>query len=408
MRPACHAPEEIRGSRPGPRIRPYRRNSDIDLWGRRDGQALGGHDADVVLPTVAELLEILPEGWTVIPGLHDLVPELAEADQVVVGPGGVFVVVAPEWVGPFGVEDGVVVANGVTREQETEACLDTAVAVADLSPAPTREWIVPVLCVTERGAALEWAMEARVCSLAKPRRRRSSERTGRCRPPSHVKHARHTSCRPPGCRSPSPVVTPRGRGPEPIAARPEPRCRSPWPEQPEPAPEPLRRRTDRRAGAEPTPSPRAAPGGRPRRPPPRSSPRRRWPPTRGARECTPAKAEQQGPRRRSQASADQVAWSPCSSPPRWSGCWASTRPHHPGRARCPRPAQRCADLCAGRERVGRPDADADQADPGPQDRQARQAAQQGGPGQGPQAGRDPCQAAGRQAGLRTGSRAATC
>ena len=201
---------------------------------------MGKHSADTTLssrlPTVAELLEILPDGWTVIPGLHDLVPELAEADQVVVGPGGVFVVVAPEWVGPFGVEDGVVVANGVTREQETEGCLDTAVAVATVA-GTYAEWIVPVLCVTSEELLLEWAMEARICSLASLVDALTEAPV--VLPPSHVKHATHVlqTARLP---QPEPVVTPPSR-PEPIAARPEP---EPEPVAEQPAPVPAAASTD--------------------------------------------------------------------------------------------------------------------------------------------------------------------
>ena len=201
---------------------------------------MGKHSADTTLtsslPTVAELLEILPEGWTVIPGLHDLVPELAEADQVVVGPGGVFVVVAPEWVGPFGVEDGVVVANGVTREQETEGCLDTAVAVATVA-GTYAEWIVPVLCVTSEELLLEWAMEARICSLASLVDALTEAPV--VLPPSHVKHATHV-LQTAGLPQPEPVVTPPSR-PEPIAARPEP---APEPVAEQPAPVPAAASTD--------------------------------------------------------------------------------------------------------------------------------------------------------------------
>jgi hypothetical protein len=193
---------------------------------------MGKHSADTTLssrpPTVAELVEILPDGWTVIPGLHDLVPELAEADRVVVGPGGVFVVVAPEWVGPFGVEDDVVVANGVTREQETEACLDTAVAVATVA-GTYAEWIVPVLCVTSEEPLLEWAMETRICSLASL----VDALTGApvVLPPSHVKHATHV-LQTAGAPQPEPVVPPPWR-PEPKAALPEP---APVAKQPAPRP----------------------------------------------------------------------------------------------------------------------------------------------------------------------------
>jgi hypothetical protein len=204
---------------------------------------MGKHSADTTLPsglpTVAELLEILPDGWTVIPGLHDLVPELAEADQVVVGPGGVFVVVAPEWVGPFRVEDGVVVANGVTRERETEACLDTAVAVATVA-GTYAEWIVPVLCVTTEELLLEWAMEARICSLASLLDALTEAPV--VLPPSHVKHATHV-LQTAGAPQPEPVATPLWR-PEPEAALPEPA-----PDAEQPAPQPAPASTDTTAEA---------------------------------------------------------------------------------------------------------------------------------------------------------------
>ncbi len=216
---------------------------------------MGKHSADTTLssrlPTVAELLEILPDGWTVIPGLHDLVPELAEADQVVVGPGGVFVVVAPEWVGPFGVEDGVLVANGVTRERETEACLDAAVAVATVA-GTYAEWIVPVLCVTSEELLLEWAMEARICSLASLVDALTEAPV--VLPPSHVKHATHV-LQTAGAPQPEPVVTPPWR-PEPEAALPEP---EPEPVAKQPAPVPAAAPTD------PTDEPAEAASARSRR-----------------------------------------------------------------------------------------------------------------------------------------------
>ena len=195
---------------------------------------MGKHSADTTLssrlPTVAELLGILPDGWSVIPGLHDLVPELAEADQVVVGPGGVFVIVAPEWVGPFRVEDGVLVANGVTRERETEACLDTAVAVATVA-GTYAEWIVPMLCVTSEELLREWAMEARICSLASLIDALTEAPV--VLPPSHVKHATHV-LQTAGVPQPEPVVTPSLR-PEPEVALPEP---EPEPVAKQPAPVP--------------------------------------------------------------------------------------------------------------------------------------------------------------------------
>lgn len=201
---------------------------------------MGKHSADTTLssrlPTVAELLEILPDGWTMIPGLHDLVPELAEADQVVVGPGGVFVVVAPEWVGPFGVEGGVLIANGVTRERETEACLDTAVAVATVA-GTYAEWIVPVLCVTSEELLLDWAMEARICSLASLVDALTEAPV--VLPPSHVKHATHV-LQTAGVPQPEPVVPPPLRpAPEPVARQPEPVA-----EQPAPAPVPAAASTE--------------------------------------------------------------------------------------------------------------------------------------------------------------------
>jgi hypothetical protein len=193
---------------------------------------MGKHSADTTLssrlPTVAELLEILPDGWTVIPGLHDRVPELAEADQVVVGPGGVFVIVAHEWVGPFGVEDGVLVANGVTRERETEACLDTAVAVAAVA-GTYAEWIVPVVCVTSDELLQEWAMEARICSLASLVDALTAAPV--VLPSSHVKHATHVLTTG-GLPQPEPIVTLPPR-PQPQAAAPEPQ---PAAKPPAPAP----------------------------------------------------------------------------------------------------------------------------------------------------------------------------
>lgn len=211
---------------------------------------MGKHSADTTLssrlPTVAELLEILPDGWAMVPGLHDLVPELAEADQVVVGPGGVFVVVAPEWVGPFGVEGGVLVANGVTREREAEACLDTAVAVATVA-GTYAEWIVPVLCVTSEEPLLDWAMEARICSLASLVDALTEAPV--VLPPSHVKHAAHV-LQTAGVSQPEPVVAPPLRpAPEPVARQPEP---EPVAEQPAPAPVPAAASTETTDGpAEP-------------------------------------------------------------------------------------------------------------------------------------------------------------
>ena len=50
---------------------------------------MGKHSADTTLssrlPTVGELLEMLPDGWLAVPGLHAIVPELAGADHHLVG-----------------------------------------------------------------------------------------------------------------------------------------------------------------------------------------------------------------------------------------------------------------------------------------------------------------------------------
>jgi hypothetical protein len=186
---------------PDRKIHTYRLNSDIG-----EGGGMGKHSADTTLssalPTAGELLETLPDGWHLVPGLHDLVPDLADGDQVVVGPGGIFVVVAPEWVGPFSVDGNVVTANGVTRERETGACLDTAVAVAMLA-GTYAEWIVPVLCLTSEELLLDWAMEARVCSLASLLDALTDAPV--VLPPSHVNHAAHV-LRTAG--EPPPVVAP--------------------------------------------------------------------------------------------------------------------------------------------------------------------------------------------------------
>ena len=218
---------------------------------------MGKHSADTTLssrlPTVGELLEMLPDGWQHVPGLHDLVPDLAEADEVVVGPGGIFVVVAPEWVGPFSVEGDVVTANGVTRERETEACLDAAVAVAMLA-GTYAEWIVPVLCVTSEELLLGWAMEARVCSLASLLDALTDAPV--VLPPSHVNHAAHV-LRTAGSPQPegvpiapvvapvaAPVATPApSHTPEPVpepAAQPRPaaEARQPATEPPQPTQSP--------------------------------------------------------------------------------------------------------------------------------------------------------------------------
>ena len=196
---------------PDRKIHTYRLNSDID-----QGGGMGKHSADTTLssalPTAGELLETLPDGWHLVPGLHDLVPDLADGDQVVVGPGGIFVVVAPEWVGPFSVDGDVVTANGVTRERETGACLDTAVAVAMLA-GTYAEWIVPVLCLTSEELLLDWAMEARVCSLASLLDALTDAPV--VLPPSHVNHAAHV-LRTAG--DPQPVVGPGRSVVAPVAA----------------------------------------------------------------------------------------------------------------------------------------------------------------------------------------------
>ena len=111
-----------------------------------------------------DVLRTLPGGWTVVDDDGDAAAQrVADIPDVVVGPGGIFVVSARTWDGDVAVVDRVLTLDGSPRAADTETCLDYAVIVAGLAGAYL-DAVCPVLCVDDDPALLDWAGEVRVCS----------------------------------------------------------------------------------------------------------------------------------------------------------------------------------------------------------------------------------------------------
>jgi hypothetical protein len=95
-----------------------------------------------------EILEALPDGWTI---LHDIAwpgRRRARIDQVVVGPTGIYVVANRDWAGRVSIELGALRHNGRNRLAALRGVVAAAAAVAavwpDRPPAPVHG----VLCLT--------------------------------------------------------------------------------------------------------------------------------------------------------------------------------------------------------------------------------------------------------------------
>lgn len=111
-----------------------------------------------------DVLRTLPAGWTVVDDDGTAAAQrVADIPDVVVGPGGVFVVSGQAWDGEAAVVDGVLTLDGAPRTADTETCLDFAVIVAGLA-GDYLDAVCPVLCVNDDPALLGWAGEVRVCS----------------------------------------------------------------------------------------------------------------------------------------------------------------------------------------------------------------------------------------------------
>ncbi|QWZ09275.1 hypothetical protein KRR39_05680 [Nocardioides panacis] len=111
-----------------------------------------------------DVLRTLPEGWTVVDDDGTAAGQrVADIPDVVVGPGGIFVVSARTWEGEAAVADRVLTVDGLPRGADTETCLDYALIVAGLA-GDYLDAVCPVLCVGADPALLDWAGEVRVCS----------------------------------------------------------------------------------------------------------------------------------------------------------------------------------------------------------------------------------------------------
>lgn len=119
-------------------------------------------------PALAQALaELPPARWVVVGGVDWPTPALTAADHVLIGPGGVFVVIAVDcrdrpatvlldapWV------DGEFRADLITR------VATAATAVADLVPGVDPGHVWPVLCLDQQAMVLERCDEVTVCSTA--------------------------------------------------------------------------------------------------------------------------------------------------------------------------------------------------------------------------------------------------
>ena len=81
----------------------------------------------------ADVLAVLPAGWT---ALHDVrwpKRRLANIDHIVVGPGGVFVIDSKNWSGHVSIEDGRLRQNGRFRDKAVAGCADAGLAIAEIA-----------------------------------------------------------------------------------------------------------------------------------------------------------------------------------------------------------------------------------------------------------------------------------
>ena len=121
-----------------------------------------------LVEVTADVLAALPDGWTVLDDVSSRGARFTPIDHVVVGPSGIFVVVAARWQGTVTVVDNVVRHDRQAREADTDQCADAALAVAEVVQAVDAfaEWVLPVLCLERAEPVLDWAVDVRVCSTA--------------------------------------------------------------------------------------------------------------------------------------------------------------------------------------------------------------------------------------------------
>lgn len=97
--------------------------------------------------TARRLSELTPRGWFLLHNVHWPGRPLANLDHVLVGPGGVVVVDAKNWIGNVDVKAGVLRHNGYTRSPAVEGALGQAAAVAALLDAPHRHLVRSIICL---------------------------------------------------------------------------------------------------------------------------------------------------------------------------------------------------------------------------------------------------------------------
>lgn len=97
--------------------------------------------------TARRLSELTPRGWFLLHDVHWPGRPLANLDHVLVGPGGVVVVDAKNWIGNVEVRAGILRQNGYTRNPAVEGALGQAAAVAALLDAPYRHLVRSIICL---------------------------------------------------------------------------------------------------------------------------------------------------------------------------------------------------------------------------------------------------------------------
>ncbi|GAA5108887.1 hypothetical protein GCM10023339_08390 [Alloalcanivorax gelatiniphagus] len=119
-----------------------------------------GERAAVAETEVGRALRRLPDGWVT---LHDLAwpgRPGAALDHVVVGPGGVFVILAEDWAGTIEVRDQVLTQDGRSREQAVDLAARAAIAVQGVVPGRC----FPVICFAAGAPLSGVARDVMICS----------------------------------------------------------------------------------------------------------------------------------------------------------------------------------------------------------------------------------------------------
>lgn len=116
--------------------------------------------------TTASLASLPSDTWTV---LHDLAwpgRDGTTVDQVVVGPGGVFVLASASWSGRATVADGEVREDGRLRESAVLVVAEAALALTPITARVTGHAVVPVLVLVGQERLSGWSRDVLVCSSA--------------------------------------------------------------------------------------------------------------------------------------------------------------------------------------------------------------------------------------------------